>query len=85
MKEAGIHGIARRKFKATTDSRHSFPVAENLLGRGFSVERAGEAWVSDITFIRTLEGWLYLTIIIDLAIRKIIGWSLAVHCQHRIQ
>lgn len=77
MKEAGIHGIARRKFKATTDSRHSFPVAENLLGRDFSVERAGEAWVSDITFIRTLEGWLYLTIIIDLAIRKVIGWSLS--------
>jgi len=77
MKEAGIRGIARRKFKATTDSMHSFPVAENLLDRDFSVERANEAWVSDITYIRTLEGWLYLTVIIDLITRKIIGWSLS--------
>jgi transposase InsO family protein len=77
MKEAGIRGIARRKFKATTDSMHSFPVAENLLGRDFSVERANEAWVSDITYIRTREGWLYLTVIIDLITRKVIGWSLS--------
>lgn len=75
MKEAGLRAIARKKFVATTDSKHNFPVSDNLLNRDFTVERAGDAWVSDITYIRTLEGWLYVTAIIDLAIRKAIGWS----------
>lgn len=75
MKIAGLRAVARKKFVATTDSKHNFPVSDNLLNRDFTVERAGEAWVSDITYIRTLEGWLYVTAIIDLAIRKAIGWS----------
>jgi transposase InsO family protein len=75
MKKASIRSIVRKKFIATTDSRHSFPIAENLLNRNFNVDRPGVAWVSDLTYIRTLEGWLYLTVIIDLADRKVIGWS----------
>jgi len=75
MKKASIRSIARKKFVATTDSKHSFPIAENLLNRNFNVDRPGIAWVSDLTYIRTLEGWLYLTVIIDLADRKVIGWS----------
>jgi len=76
MKKANIRSIIRKKFKVTTDSKHNYPIADNLLNRNFSVERMGETWVSDITYIRTLEGWLYLTAIIDLADRKIIGWSI---------
>jgi transposase InsO family protein len=75
MKKANIRSITKKKFVVTTDSKHNLPVAENLLNRNFSVERLGEAWVSDITYIRTREGWLYLTAIIDLGDRKIIGWS----------
>ncbi len=77
MKKANIYSITKKKFVATTDSKHTFPVAPNLLNREFKVDRQGKVWVSDITYIRTLEGWLYLTIIMDLADRKIIGWALS--------
>ena len=74
MKKANIRSITRKKFVVTTDSKHNYLVAENLLNRNFNVERLGVAWVSDITYIRTMEGWLYLTVIIDLCDRKVIGW-----------
>lgn len=77
MKKANIRSITKKRFVATTDSKHSFPVAPNLLNREFKVDSQGKVWVSDITYIRTLEGWLYLTIIMDLADRKIIGWALS--------
>lgn len=76
MQEAGIRSITKKKFVATTDSKHSYPVAPNLLNREFRVEAPGKVWVSDITYIRTLEGWMYLTVIIDLFDRKVIGWSI---------
>ncbi|WP_430812982.1 MULTISPECIES: IS3 family transposase, partial [unclassified Carboxylicivirga] len=75
MRKAGIRSITKRKFVTTTHSKHSHPVAENLLKRDFSAKQIGRKWVSDITYIRTKEGWLYLTVIIDLADRKVIGWS----------
>ena len=75
MKKANIRSIVRKKYTVTTDSKHNYPVAENLLNRNFNVERLGTAWVSDITYIRTNEGWLYLTAVIDLCDRKVIGWS----------
>jgi transposase InsO family protein len=75
MKKANIRSIVKKRHKATTDSKHHFPVATNLLNREFKVDRQGKVWVSDITYIRTLEGWLYLTVIIDLFDRKVIGWS----------
>ena len=77
MKKANIHARRKKRFKATTDSRHRFPVAPNLLNREFKVDELGKVWVSDITYIRTLEGWLYLTVIIDLCDRKVIGWSIS--------
>lgn len=77
MKKAGIHNRVRKRFKTTTDSKHKFPVAPNLLNRVFKVDETGKVWVSDITYIRTREGWLYLTVIIDLCDRKVIGWSIS--------
>ncbi len=77
MQKAGIRSITKKKFVATTDSKHNYPVAPNLLNREFRVEVPGKVWVSDITYIRTIEGWLYLTVIIDLFDRKVIGWSMS--------
>lgn len=77
MRKAGIQSVIRKKWVKTTDSDHSHPVAENVLNRNFSAERPGEKWVSDLTYIRTGAGWVYLTTVIDLADRKVIGWSLS--------
>lgn len=77
MKATGLRSRVKRKFKATTDSNHNLPVAENLLDRKFKPMRLNEAWVSDITYIRVAGKWNYLTIIMDLADRMIIGWSLS--------
>ena len=77
MKKAGIKSILRKKYVVTTDSKHGFNIAENLLDRNFDVGNIGKVWVSDITYIKTSQGWLYLTVIIDLGDRKVIGWSLS--------
>ena len=71
-----IWAVHKRKFRVTTDSEHELPVAENLLARDFAATRPNEKWVSDITYIRTREGWLYLAVIIDLFSRKVVGWSM---------
>ena len=76
MKLAGVTARQAKKFKVTTDSKHNFPVAPNLLDRQFEVEEPNRVWVSDITYLWTTEGWLYLAVIIDLFSRKVIGWSL---------
>lgn len=77
MRKAGIRSKVRRKYIVTTDSKHRFNIADNLLDRNFQVGEIGKVWVSDITYIRTAQGWLYLTTIIDLGDRKVIGWSLS--------
>lgn len=77
MKKAGIRAIRPKKFVATTDSRHKYPVVKNKLERNFTAERKGQVWVSDITYIKTRAGWLYLTAIIDLFDRKVVGWSIS--------
>jgi len=78
MHSQGLRSIICKKYRiATTDSNHHFPVAKNHLDRDFSAQRPAEKWVSDITYIPTLQGWLYLTIIMDLFDRKIIGWALS--------
>ncbi len=79
MRDNGLKARVKRKFKATTDSKHGFPVAPNLLERNFIVEEANKCWVSDITYISTYEGWLYLCIILDLFSRMAVGWSMADH------
>ncbi len=75
-KKLGIRCKQRRKFKATTDSRHTLPVAENLLNQQFEVARPNEAWVSDITYIPTEEGWLYLAGHKDLCTGEIVGYAM---------
>jgi len=75
MNEMGLRSITVRKYKATTNSRHSLPVFENVLDQQFSVSAPNKVWVSDITYIGTSEGWLYLASIMDLYSRKIVGWS----------
>ena len=75
MRKYGFRSVHKKKFKVTTDSRHSYPVSENVLNRNFTAERVSQKWVSDLTYIQTKEGWLYLTVIIDLFDRKGVGWS----------
>ena len=75
MRKANIKSVTKKKFVVTTYSKHGFALSPNLLNREFNPKRQGEVWVSDITYVRTHEGWLYLTVIIDLADRKVIGWS----------
>jgi len=78
MRSEGIKSIVMKKFRGTTtDSKHSYPVAENHLSRNFHADDKGQKWVSDITYIPIKQGWLYLTIIMDLYDRKIAGWSLS--------
>ena len=77
MREAGLQAKGRRKYKPTTDSDHALPVAPNLLKRDFHTERPDDAWVSDITYIWTRQGWMYLAVILDLYSRKIVGWGLS--------
>ena len=77
MRHNGISAIYKKKFKVTTDSKHNYPVSPNLLKQDFSTEQAGKVWVSDLTYIHTQEGWLYLTVIIDLYNRMIAGWAMS--------
>jgi transposase InsO family protein len=77
MKQLGLRSKLSKKFKATTDSKHSYLMVENVLNRQFSVTEPSKVWVSDITYIYTKEGFMYLTTIMDLYDRKIIGWSLS--------
>ncbi len=77
MKKERLVSIRRKKFKTTTDSKHKYPIVENLLDRDFFADCPGKVWMSDITYVRTHQGWLYLTAILDLADRKVVGWSLS--------
>lgn len=77
MKKHGIRSKVKKKYKITTDSSHSYRIAENLLQRDFSADALSQKWVGDITYIHTNKGWLYLTTVIDLADRKVVGWSLS--------
>lgn len=84
MRIAEIAAKTRRKFKCTTDSRHTMPVAPNLLARDFSPARTNQAWVTDITYIPTREGWLYLCTVEDLYSRRIVGWSMSGRIDSRL-
>jgi len=77
MRQNGIRSKRKCKFKATTDSKHCLPVAENLLNRQFTVAYPNRVWVSDITYIWTSEGWLYLAGVVDLYSRMVVGWSMS--------
>lgn len=75
MRAAGIRGKAKRKFKTTTNAKHNRPKAENLVKQNFDVAKPDTLWASDITYIPTGEGWLYLAATLDLFSRKVIGWA----------
>jgi transposase InsO family protein len=75
MRENGVVARRKRKYRATTDSRHSHPVAENVLQRCFTVDEPNRVWVGDITYLWTKEGWLYLSVLLDLFSRRVVGWS----------
>lgn len=76
MRVHGLRAVSSRKFRVTTDSRHSLPVAENVLNREFSQEAPDRVWLADITYVWTQEGWLYLACVLDACSRKIVGWSM---------
>jgi putative transposase len=73
----GLRAKAARKYKATTNSNHSLPVADNLLQQNFTADEPNQKWVSDMTYLHTEEGWVYLATVLDLYSRKIIGWSMS--------
>ncbi len=76
MRQAGLWCKTKKKFKATTDSKHHQAIAPHLLKRQFTVSRPDRYYVGDITYIATQEGWLYLAVVIDLFSRKVVGWSM---------
>ena len=76
MRLEGVQAKQARRFKATTDSKHSLPVAENLLARQFEPVQPNTRWGADITYIWTQQGWLYLAVVLDLFSRRVVGWSM---------
>lgn len=85
MKTAGMRSKTVRSFRVkTTDSNHSYPIAKNLLNRNFQCSRNDEVWLTDITYIPTAEGWLYLAVVEDLFTREIIGWSMSEQMESRL-
>jgi putative transposase len=75
MREKKLTARTRRRFRTTTDSNHSFPIAPNVLERDFTASAPDRAWVTDITFVWTAQGWLYLAVILDLFSRRVVGWA----------
>jgi transposase InsO family protein len=75
MREQGIAAKRKRRFRRTTDSKHPHPIAPNVLDRQFTVPQPNQAWVTDVTYVWTLEGWLYLAAILDLCSRRVVGWA----------
>jgi putative transposase len=87
MKAAGVLVRIRRRFRVTTTSQHEHPIAPNVLKRRFGIAQVGavdRCWASDITYIDTLQGWLYLAVILDLRSRRVIGWSMSQSLEERI-
>ena len=85
MKSLGLRAISHRKFRVrTTDSSHEFPVARNELDQDFTATKPNEIWLSDITYIPTREGWLYLAAVEDLYSRRVVGWSMGTSLESRL-
>lgn len=77
MRHDGLRAVGKRRFRVTTESNHERPIAPNLLARRFSADRPNRAWVGDITYVPTMEGWLYLAVWIDLFSRRVVGWGIS--------
>jgi transposase InsO family protein len=82
MRKAGLRSKIRRKYRVTTNSKHNFAVAPNLLERNFTAQAPDKVWVSDITYLATTTVWLYLTVIIDVFSRMVVGWALSSSLDH---
>jgi transposase InsO family protein len=76
MRQAGLRAKTVKKWRATTQSQHRFPVAANTLDRAFTIEAPNRVWAGDITYVWTLEGWLYLAVLLDLYSRRVVGWAM---------
>lgn len=76
MKALNLKVKQKRKYKATTDSKHQLPVAENVLNRQFNPTASNQAWGADITYLSPQEGWVYLAVVIDLYSRRVVGWAM---------
>lgn len=79
MRDQGLFGRRRPKYRKTTDSNHGEPIAPNIVAREFTVDEPDRVWVADITYIWTVQGWMYLAVVIDLFSRRVVGWSMADH------
>lgn len=79
MRDEGLQGRRKRRFRRTTDSRHGYRIAPNLLNRDFSATRPDAVWAGDITYVPTREGWLYLAVLVDLFSRRVVGWAMSDH------
>ena len=79
MRRRGLCGLRKARFTRTTDSRHKLPIAPNLLARNFTATAPNAVWVTDVTFIWTLQGWLYLAALLDLYSRRVVGWAMSAH------
>ena len=77
MQRAGIQAVMRRRYRHTQDTRHDYPVAPNRLGRDFRVEGRNRVWLTDITYVPTEEGWLYLSVVLDMRSRRAVGWAMS--------
>jgi putative transposase len=84
MRKAGLRSKIRRKYRVTTDSKHQFAVSPNVLERNFTAQAPDKVWVSDITYLATRSGWLYLTVIIDVFSRMVVGWALSSSLSHEM-
>ncbi len=77
MRERGLRARPRRRFRKTTDSRHPHPIAPNVLERNFEASAPNQVWVTDVTYVWTHEGWLYLAVMLDLYARRVVGWAVS--------
>ena len=84
MRRQGLCGLRKARFTPTTDSRHKLPVAPNLLARQFTATAPNRVWVTDVTFVWTLQGWLYLAVILDLFSRRVVGWAMSAHNDEKL-
>lgn len=84
MRKAGVECKQRRRYRVTTASRHKLPVAENVLNRQFTVLAPNRVWLTDITYLWTLEGWLYIAAVLDSFSRRIVGWAMAEHMRETL-
>jgi transposase InsO family protein len=84
MKKANVVCKQRCRYKNTTNSKHALPIAQNVLNREFNVAAPNRAWVTDITYLWTLEGWLYIAAVLDLFSRRIVGWAMANHMEESL-